>query len=233
MPSVVKKTQELVQMETGKTKQVKHPEPKVEVEVDTPAQTETVEVDDRTKVRQAHFDELLEKLEKAQEELSSLKTSVKKYQKMVEKDMTKANKGKRRVNRERSPSGFGKPSVIPESLRKLLKIDVGTEMTRPEVTKRLYEYLDNHNLRDAKDKRIMRTNPELVSAFGLTPEQVKNINECTDIKQGEKGLNFYNIQKFVAALYKGKTFNSKTTESESESEEEVKPVVSKGKGKKV
>ena len=100
-------------------------------------------------------------------------------------------------------------------------------MTRPEVTKKLYEYLDAHKLRDPKDKRIIRTNAELATAFSLTPEQIKSINESNDIK-GNKGLNFYNIQKFVAALYKGKSINldiGVQEEGESDSEEETEQSV--------
>ena len=190
------------------------------------AQQEPEVQDEKAVVRQAQYEELLNKLEQAQDELGTLKTNLKKFYKLVEKDISKASKGRRRVNRERSPTGFGKAGVIPEGLRTLLKIDETTEMTRPEVTKKLYVYLDTHNLRDAKDKRIMRANAELATAFGLTTEQMKSINDSNDIK-GNKGLNFYNIQKFVAALYKGKAinFDVSATEDEGSSEDESEPVV--------
>ena len=207
-------------------------------------------LDEKAVIRQTQYEELLNKLEQAQDELGTLKTNLKKFYKLVEKDVLKASKGRRRVNRERSPTGFGKAGIIPEGLCTLLKIDVSTEMTRPEVTKKLYEYLDAHNLRDPKDKRIIRTNAELAIAFSLTPEQIKSINESNDIK-GNKGLNFYNIQKFVAALYKGKSINldvgvqddggsgSEEEETEQNVQEVVQEVVKevvqvkgKGKGKK-
>lgn len=167
---------------------------------------------------------------------------MKKFYKLVEKDVLKAGKGRRRANRERSPTGFGKAGTIPEGLRTLLKLDETTEMTRPEVTKQLYAYLDSHKLRDNDDKRIIRVNAELVKAFGLTSEQAKSINECKDIK-GSKGLNFYNIQKFVAAMYKGNKINfevsaeddvtsdNQVEETETEAEEVV-VVPAKGRGKK-
>jgi hypothetical protein len=214
--------------------------------VQAQAQVQPLVQDEKAAVRQAQYDELLNRLEQSQEELGFLKSNLKKFYKLVEKDILKASKGRRRSNRERSPTGFGKAGVIPEGLCTLLKIDVLTEMTRPEVTKKLYEYLDAHGLRDPKDKRIIRANTELATAFGLTAEQMKSINESNDIK-GNKGLNFYNIQKFVAALYKGKEIkldvdaveDEEDDEDEEDEEEEVvvvAPVVPevvqvKGKGK--
>ena len=188
------------------------------------AQPEPEVQDEKAVVRQTQYEELLTRLEQAQDELGSLKASLKKFYKLVEKDITKASKGRRRANRERSPTGFGKAGAIPEGLRTLLKIDEATELTRPEVTKMLYKYLDDNNLRDPQDKRIIRANAELAKAFGLTPEQMKSINETSETK-GSKGLNFYNIQKFVAALYKNTPgAEAEETEAEAEPDTEVEPV---------
>ena len=73
-------------------------------------------------------------------------------------------------------------------------------MTRPDVTKKLYEYIDTNKLRSEEDKRIIRVNDGLSSAFKLTKEQVKTINASKSEKDAN-GLNFYNIQKYVAKLY--------------------------------
>ncbi len=220
---VVQETQPVVEKTVVVDKAV---EKTIEQVVQPAVQQEPEVQDEKAVVRQAQYEELLSKLEQAQDELGTLKTNLKKFYKLVEKDILKASKGRRRVNRERSPTGFGKAGVIPEGLRTLLKIDETAEMTRPEVTKKLYVYLDTHNLRDPKDKRIMRANTELATAFGLTTEQMKSINDSNDIK-GNKGLNFYNIQKFVAALYKGKAINLdvSATEDDGSSEEELEQVV--------
>lgn len=162
--------------------------------------------DEKVNFRQSQFEELLKKVEQSQEELSALKTNLKKFYKLVEKDVSKAGKGRRRVNRERSPTGFGKSNAIPAELCKVLKLDENTELTRPQLTGLLYKYLDTNGLRDQEDKRIMRVNGELTKAFGLTAEQAKSINKSTDVKD-KNGMNFYNIQKFVAALYAGKPIN--------------------------
>jgi chromatin remodeling complex protein RSC6 len=207
--------------------------------VDTDVQVDVVEpevMDEKTALRLAHYEELVSKIENTLSELKSLKTDLGKFHKLVEKDIAKANKGRRRVNRDRSPTGFGKAGVVPEGLRTLLGISEDKHMTRPEVTNMLYAYLDEHKLRDPEDKRIMRTNPALSKAFGLTPEQVKSINSYKKDEAGKveknKGLNFYNIQKYVAALYKGQPIAFDMDSSEDEKEEELEQVVeTKGKGR--
>lgn len=200
--------------------------------------------DEKIAQRQTHFNELVTRLEKTQSELKTIKADLAKYNKFVEKEILKASKGRRRLNRERSPTGFSKAGVVPEGLRILLGIAEDKLMTRPEVTNMLYKYLDEHNLRDEEDKRIMRTNTALSKAFGLTTEQVKSINSYKKNEAGKvekkKGLNFYNIQKYVASLYKGKpiTFDLSDEDSEesekTENEKEVEHVVqpkTKGRGK--
>jgi len=235
MSKVTKKT---VAQETKQVEKVivvgKQQEHQVEQPVVHQAEQPVVQaevLDEKAVVRQAQFEELLKKIDQSHDELSALKSSLKKFYKSVEKDISKASKGRRRANRERSPTGFGKATPIPQGLCTLLKLDETTKMTRPEVTKQLYAYLDTHGLRDTEDKRIMRVNADLAKAFGLTAEQAKDINESKEIK-GSKGLNFYNIQKFVAALYNETTDNQ--TEDETEQETEVEEVVQvKGRAKKV
>jgi chromatin remodeling complex protein RSC6 len=189
--------------------------------VDTDVQ-ETLDVKDEKTTNEPSFENLMTKVEATISELKTLKAEFTKYHKHVEKELAKANKGRRSSNRVRSPTGFGKPCAVPEGLRTLLGIEENKHLTRPEVTNMLYAYLDNNNLRDKDDKRIMRTNPALSKAFGLTPEQVKSINDYQKDEDGKveknKGLNFYNIQKYVASLYKGNpiTFDIENSEDETE-----------------
>lgn len=205
---------------------------------ETDVQVDAVEPevqDEKAILRLAHYEELIGKIESTLSELKTLKIDLGKFHKLVEKDIAKANKGRRRVNRERSPTGFGKAGIVPEGIRSLLGIAEDKHMTRPEVTNMLYAYLDEHKLRDPEDKRIMRTNPSLSKAFGLTPEQVKGINTYKKDEAGKveknKGLNFYNIQKYVAALYKGQPITFDIDSSEDEKEELEQVVQSKGKGR--
>jgi chromatin remodeling complex protein RSC6 len=189
-------------------------------------------LDEKTLTRQSQYKELLKKIDNSQQQLGTLKSELKKFYKQVEKDVTKAGgKKSHRGNHERPPTGFSKLGNVPEGLCTLLNIDNTVGMARPDVTKKLYEYIDSHNLRDPHDKRIMRVNSDFAKVFNLSPKQVKYINETEDIKDKD-GFNFYNIQKFLKSVYDGTA--KKVTEQETDPETEVEELVQvKGRGKKV
>ena len=154
------------------------------------------------------FQNVMKQIETILTTVKALKNETQRLYTMQTKDLKKLDKGRRRSTGERVATGFSKASAVPVALRKLLDIDESETVPRPEVTKRLYAYIEKHNLRDEGDKRIMRVDDALAKAFGLTPAQVKSINSYT-LAEGDKidktrGFNFYNIQKHVAALYAGK-----------------------------
>lgn len=219
------------------TQQLANKVEKVPVVQTEEVQTETAEP------RKLEYEQLVSKLEQTQSELKTIKTDLHKFYNLMAKDLKKANKGRRRANRERSPTGFGKAGEVPAGLRTLLGIAETEHMTRPDVTNKLYAYLDEHKLRDEEDKRIMRADAGIAKAFGLTAEQVKSINSYKKNESGKveknKGLNFYNIQRYVAALYKGKPITFDTTEITESSGEDTQveieteqPKQTKGRGKK-
>jgi len=169
--------------------------------------------EEKPKNKLLQYEEILNKLENMQTDIINTKLAFKKFCKLIDLETSKTNKIKSN-NIERKPSGFGKISEVPKSLCALLKIDEKNQMTRPDITKKLHKYLDANNLRGNgpnHDKRLLRVNDELAKVFGFTPQQVKNINECTSVmitdKDGkqipnENGLHFYNIQHHISEIYK-------------------------------
>jgi hypothetical protein len=144
--------------------------------------------------------ELQTQVSSAQDMLTALKNNLKRFHKVAERQIAKLSKNKRHHNQNRTPTGFGKARAVPAAIITLLGLESGAEMTRPDVTKKLYEYIDSNKLRSDEDKRIIRVNDGLTNAFKLTKDQVKSINASKSEKDAN-GLNFYNIQKFVAKLY--------------------------------
>lgn len=142
--------------------------------------------------------EIEKEINKLQDQLSSLKTRLRKFYKSSSKQLCKASKNKKSNPRE--PTGFGKPVPIPESLKVLLNLKENDVATRPELTKRMYEYIVSNNLRSEKDKRVLRVDEKLKLALKLTEEEINNINNSSSPKD-KNGLNFFNIQKYVARLY--------------------------------
>ena len=175
-------------------------EPVLETKVSTIVLAEPVEAESKDNLTYTSYLELQDELSSIQERLSVLRASLKKHYKLTTKQMQKMNKGKRHNTNPRTPTGFGKPCFVPLTLRSLLKLGEDECVTRPTVTQKLYSYIKDNSLFDANDKRLLRVNDSLSKALQLSAQEVKSINSSTSTKD-KQGLNFYNIQSYVARLY--------------------------------
>lgn len=84
-----------------------------------------------------------------------------------------------------------KPTTVPKSIAKLLKIDSDTKKLKTEITYMICEYIDHKNLKDDNDKRLIRPNKELIAALQLKkneeltfpklPQIINRVyNDCND-----------------------------------------------------
>ncbi len=204
---VSKKSTQLVNEASTETtkKQTKALENKVaavaEPEQQVQQAVQNSEVEERKDdVHQLFYVELQNEISSIQERLSTLKSNLKKYHKNTTKQLVKMNKNKRNNGQPRLPTGFGKPCFVPSSLRSLLELKEDECVTRPSVTKKLYSYIQTNSLYSSTDKRLIRVNDQLSTALQLSPQEVKDINSSNSVSD-KQGLNFYNIQKYVARLY--------------------------------
>jgi len=175
-------------------------EPVQETQVSAVVSTEPVEAETKDNLTYTSYLELQNELSAIQERLSVLRANLKKHYKLTSKQIQKMNKNKRQNTNPRSPTGFGKPCFVPSTLRSLLKLGEDECVTRPTVTQKLYSYIKDNSLFDANDKRLLRVNDSLSKALQLSVQEVKSINSSTSTKD-KQGLNFYNIQRYVARLY--------------------------------
>jgi chromatin remodeling complex protein RSC6 len=213
--------------EKAKAEPVPVPETVSEVVVEG----EVVEGDDK-KDDSLHtfYVELQNEISTIQEKLSTLKSNLKKFHKTTSKKLVKMSKSRRNNGQPRSPTGFGKPCFVPTSLRNLLQLKDDECVTRPSVTKKLYEYIETNSLYSETDKRLLRVNDQLSKALQLTTQEVKTINSSSSVSD-KQGLNFYNIQKYVARLYpKNANSDTEVTKNiviESSAPSKNQPVVNK------
>lgn len=175
-------------------------EPVQETKASAVAPSEPVEAESKDNLTYTSYLELQNELSAIQERLSVLRANLKKHYKLTSKQIQKMNKGRRQNTNPRSPTGFGKPCFVPSTLRLLLKLGDDECVTRPTVTQKLYSYIKDNSLFDANDKRLLRVNDNLSKALQLSAQEVKSINSSTSTKD-KQGLNFYNIQRYVARLY--------------------------------
>ena len=138
------------------------------------------------------------------------------------RDVKDARKYKKNKNpdQKKEPSGFNKPSPVPvEFHEQPWGCSEGQELPRTVLTKMVYDYIKEKNLKDADDKRVIIT----------SGDEGKVIRRLFHLKKDEK-LEFRNFQTYMARLYKR---GDDLPDYESESEEEEAPVKKqKAKGKK-
>ena len=192
----------------------------VETKTDTVAEADS----SKDNLTYTSYIELQDELSTIQERLSVLKANLKKHYKLTSKQLQKMNKGRRQNSNPRSPTGFGKPCYVPSSLRSLLKLGDDEFVTRPTVTQKLYTYIKDNSLFDKDDKRLLRVNDSLSKALQLSAQEIKLINSST-LSEDKQGLNFYNIQKYVARLYPKQDTESKKDVVEDKKENKEKTMV--------
>lgn len=86
----------------------------------------------------------------------------------------------------RKPSGFAKPAYLSPEMCDFLGVPNGTELARTEVTKRLLQYVKEHNCQHPENKRIINLDAKLKAL--LNPEE------------GEE-VSYFNIQRLLKKHY--------------------------------
>ena len=94
--------------------------------------------------------------------------------------MSKKNKNK--SNEKRHPSGFAVPYKLSEELYSFLNINNGEKVPRNDVTRMINEYITKNNLRDEKDKRIIKPNKELHKIFNSS---------------NDDSITYFNLQSYI------------------------------------
>lgn len=118
---------------------------------------------------------------------STVKTTVKDLRKVLAREKKAADKasktkGAKKVNKDRKPSGFTKPTLISDELAQFLGKTVGTEMSRTEAAKEVIAYIQSHKLKDEKNGRIIHPDAALSALLKVTSED---------------NLHFFNLQTFM------------------------------------
>lgn len=138
-------------------------------------------------------EELLETMKKNYNEQ---KKDVNKLMKMYNKEFKK--KGKVATKKPRK-TGFNTLQPVPKKLIKLIGLEEGAKMKRPEVSKRIWEVLEDRGLIYEGDKRVLRADKEIREVFNLS----EDVNNNTDAKN-PNGFTMYNLPKHIANCYRKK-----------------------------
>lgn len=85
--------------------------------------------------------------------ISTLETKMVRQEKTIRK--LKKNLIPESERKPRKPSGFAKPAYLSPELCLFLNVDIGTELARTDVTKKLLSYVKDHNLQNPENKRVI------------------------------------------------------------------------------
>lgn len=131
------------------------------------------------------FSSVLNNISSLKIQLTALTSQIKNAEKRVHKKMKQLDKEiKRNKNKgNRQPSGFAKPTKISTALCKFMDLPEGSEMARTEVTKYIIQYIQNNNLQNPSDAKLIKPNNELKSLL--------------DLNDNDGDLTYFNIQRFM------------------------------------
>ena len=119
-------------------------------------------------------------------DITKLKTDLRGYHARAVREVKSAAKAKGRRTKvksgDRPASGFVKPTLISNELAAFLGVKAGTEMARTEVTKALHTYIQDHQLKNKENGRI-------IEADGALSKLLK-------LQKGEQ-LTYFNLQKYM------------------------------------
>lgn len=155
-------------------------------------ETEETEVLNELKFS-SQLEHALEEVKYLKEQVHSLNFNLKKLESAYNFDIKKVKKTSVKKNVYFKKKGFVKPKPVPEKLAKFIGVETGTELSGPDVTKKVWQQLKDKGLTYEKDKRVFRTNAEVSEVFNVP----KSVNKSTSYKD-QDGFNFSNLQKFIA-----------------------------------
>jgi len=118
---------------------------------------------------------------------TSMKSTIKELRKSIARDKKAAEKSSKtkaakKVNKDRKPSGFTKPTLISDELAKFLGKAAGTEMSRTSAAKEVIAYIKSNKLTDEKNGRIIHPDAALSALLKVTSAD---------------NLHYFNLQTFM------------------------------------
>ena len=131
-----------------------------------------------------HFNGIVKDLSGFKTQITSIQNQIKTLEKFVKKEFKNLHKQveKNKLKGNKKPSGFAKPTKVSKELCDFLNKDKATEMARTEVTQYIIKYIQENNLQNPNNKKII--NPD------------DKLKKLLEIKETDE-LNYFNIQKYM------------------------------------
>jgi len=145
------------------------------------------------------FKELSVKMSQLKLLENSIMSEIKSLQKDVHKHMKNMSKKKRKKssNKNRTPSGFAKPTLMSKELCKFLETCPNTLMARTEVTKHITKYIADKNLQNPENRREIFCDKKLRKLLQIDKDVT---------------VTYFNLQKYMKVHFKKNTDTTSAVE---------------------
>ena len=166
----------------------------VEEAVQEPTQADE-QVDAEGDSAESKFEKLMTSLSDTRKNIAELqkqeKILIKKLSNVHVSELKKASRRKRKPND--TPTGFATEKDIGGKLADWLRVERGTKMTGPALSKAFWARIREDGLQYAENKRVLRTNKEVSAIFGVDAKVNKSVDPAD-----EKGFNMRTYQTHIA-----------------------------------
>ena len=136
------------------------------------------------------FESVLSEFTTLTAQLKTLSARVRTLQKQYTKVSKASSKRGKKSGGSKTVSGFATPTKISNELCSFMGLQSGTEVARTEVTKYLSKYIKDHELQDAKNRRV------------IVPD--KKLGKLLNVGKSDS-VTYFNLQKYMKPHFSSKS----------------------------
>ena len=131
----------------------------------------------------AKFDIIRDKISEQKNSLDDINKDMKTFEKLIKKFVSKYIKKETKPKKPRKKSGFALPVNISDELCEFMGLEKGSKVARTQVTQFLSTYIQNNNVINPENKKIIIPDAKLANLLG---DEIKDVE-----------LTYFNIQTYM------------------------------------
>ena len=131
----------------------------------------------------AKFDIIRNKISEQKNSLDEVNKEIKTFEKLINNFVKNYVKKETKPKKPRKKSGFALPVTLSDDLCEFMDCEKGTKRARTQITKYLNLYIDENNLKNPENKRIIVPDTKLRKLLG---DEIEGIE-----------LTYFTIQKYM------------------------------------
>jgi upstream activation factor subunit UAF30 len=131
----------------------------------------------------AKFDIIRNKISEQKNSLDEVNKEIKTFEKLINNFVKNYVKKETKPKKPRKKSGFALPVTLSDELCEFMDCEKGTKQARTQITKYLNLYIDENNLKNPENKRIIVPDTKLRKLLG---DEIEGLE-----------LTYFTIQKYM------------------------------------